>query len=562
MAATRNFSKLSQNRYDLLIIGGGITGACIARDAAQRGLTVALVEAKDFCHATSAATTKLVHGGLRYLENFEFGLVRESLRERRAWQTIAPHMVKPLPFIVPTYGHGRRGRLRLDIGLTLYDILSFDRNRLDDPNQHLPGHRDLSTEDVLKLAPGLKRERLTGGMIYYDCQMYAPERIGLECLLDAHARGAHVANYAKVIKIHRHGKQVTGARVKDELTGDQIDVTATVTVNAAGPWADELAAQAEGGPSCVRLIRSKGIHLITWPIMHRHALTIFAEHSHVFILPWRGHSIIGTTDTIFDGDPNQVHATEEDIHALLTLVNETYPGARLRRSHVLHTYAGLRPLVDNSGGGPHSTDSYRASRKSEICDHQRQSGLENFVSAVGGKWTTSRRTAEKVVDLILRKLKRNQVPCRTHETPLPGGETGRFSIYLDEAIRLHAHLPAAIVTHLARTYGSRLDRVIDQSAQDVEMVSPHLLDLTAQVSYAVREEMAVTLEDVIYRRTGLGTLCHPGVAALDKAARLMAPELGWDDGEIARQIKNVQSRLTVAHAVEPQQSLARDTITS
>lgn len=547
----RDLAAMAAQRHDLLIIGGGITGACIARDAALRGLSVALVEKNDFSSATSAGSSKLVHGGLRYLANFELGLVRESLRERRIWERIAPHMVDPVPFLIPLYG--AKSTLTLKIGLTLYDLLSYDRNRLDDPDKRLPGHVRISREEALRRAPYLNPEGLTGAMIYYDCQMYSPERIGVECIGDAADRGAYIANHAGVTEIltedSDNARRVTGARVTDSLTGSEHEVRARLTINATGPWGDMVMAMAEtDGAPARRLIRSKGIHLITRDITHGMALAVQPRGGgHFFVIPWRGHTLIGTTDTVFTGRPDDLGVSEADISAFLEVINAGLPGVHLTRDDVEHFYAGLRPLVDTDPNTDEDDkDSYGASRAAEVFDHA-EDGIEGLLSALGGKWTTSRHLAEQVVDQALAKLGRAPVPSLTARTAIQGGEITRYAEFEAAALARYPDMAREIVVNLARNYGSRMDDVIEIADAEhrpdlLEPLSNATVTIGAQALYAVRTEMARTLDDVLQRRTGLGTLGHPGHDTLRRIADIVGNELGWDDDEKTRQIDAAERR--------------------
>lgn len=581
----RDLLAMTRGTYDLLIIGGGITGACVAWDASLRGLSVALVEKRDFAHATSAASSKLIHGGLRYLRNFELGLVRESLRERRLWERNAPHMVYPLEFIVPTFGSGMKGRVALGIGLTLYDFLSWDRNRLDDPDQHIARHRSLTRAEAIALEPGLEATALTGAMIFSDCQMYSPERLALEAIMGAVAHGAVVANYAEVRSFIRAedgddsrsgtgsgAGRIDGVRVVDVEDGadsaNEFEIRARVTLNAAGPWADILMGVARGGRGARRLIRSKGIHLLTRSMTQGHAVTLpTPEGGHFFILPWRGHSIFGTTDTVYSGSPDDFAVTEDDIESFIGVINRGYPAAKLTRSDVLHFYGGMRPLVDRQtqvdigreaesrvdadANGSEGADSYTASRASEIYDHGREEGVEGMISAIGGKWTTSRHLAEQIVNLAVRKLrvdgglKSKPAPCVTETTPTYAGDVGRFAVFEREAVARYGELPEPVVRNLARNYGSRFEDVTSLAAGDSRLAKPlseRFNDIGAQIVLAVRSEMAVTLEDVLFRRTGLATLGDPGPAVIETAADLMAEELGWDAERRRREIDRVMIR--------------------
>jgi len=583
----RDLEAMSAKSHDLVVVGGGITGACIARDAASRGLAVALLEKGDFASATTGASSKLIHGGLRYLQNLELGLVRESLRERRIWSNTAPHLIDPLTFLLPTTSRRLKDRMVRAIGFTLYDWLAYDRNKLDDPEKSIPSHKKLSRAEVLALEPGLASEDLSGAMVFYDYQMYSPERLALECILSAVEAGADVANYAEAVSflVEDNGKtgeparlRVAGVRVRDVVkasgqpapaqgspTDEDVplrEIRGRLVINAAGPWADLLTTelQRELGKAAPlhHLIRSKGIHLLTRPLTRGNAITVLYEHSHFFILPWRGYSILGTTDTLYKGLPDAVHVTEKDIISFLAVVNKGFPGANLRRSDVLYFYAGLRPIVDTSeteeapekrpGDAeqkPEEPDSYTASRAAEIVDHETEEGLQGVVTVIGGKWTTSRALAAKVVDLAFTKLGRPKVPCTTDRLPTYGGNLGPFAEFKKQVVEQHRDLPAPVIENLAKNYGSRIGDVLALAQEDpklLERLSERFPDIAAEVVYAVRNEMALTVEDVLFRRTGLGTIGTPGDAAIQRVADLMARELGWSPAE-----RTAQANRAVAH---------------
>jgi len=515
----RELARLADSRFDLLVLGGGVTGACTARDAALRGLSVALVEKNDFAHATSAHNSKLIHGGLRYLRNFELGLVRESLRERRIWQRIAGHLVQPLPFLVPLYGGGWKARATLAAGLTMYDALSYDRGWLDDPAQRLPGHRWFDANAARAREPALDGPNFQGAFQYHDAQMYAPERLALECIEDACANGSAAANYLEAeTLLVRHGR-VEGARVRDRFGDGAFDIRAALTIVAAGPWADIFLARALGRASSRKLLRSKGIHVIVPAMTRSDALTVATPHGHFFVLPWRGASLLGTTDTAFPGNPDDVAVTESDIETFLAFINAHLPSAHLSRADVQHFYAGLRPLVDDG-----SKDTYGASRRAELIDHARDDKVEGLLSAIGGKWTTSRHLAEKAVDAAAAKLGRKTAPCTTATALLPG------------AVTRIADLPNP--EHLAHLYGKRLPEVLAFAKTGADMLSSLSPsgDVGAQVLYAIENEMAATLEDVVMRRTGIGQLGRPNADALAKTADIMAVKLGWNAERRAAEI--------------------------
>ncbi|MBP8131980.1 MAG: FAD-dependent oxidoreductase [Candidatus Hydrogenedentes bacterium] len=548
----RNLAALTEKVFDLVIVGGGITGACIARDAAMRGLSVALLDKADFASATSSASSKLIHGGLRYLQNFEIGLVRESLRERRIWSHIAPHMVYPLTFLMPTTGRKRiRGRIKLAVGLMAYDWLAYDRNRLEDPEKAIPSHKHLSREEVIALEPDLESEDLSGAMMFHDYQMYSPERLAVECIQSAAALGACVANYAEVVQFLREEDRIAGVRARDHASGiGDFVVHGRMTVNAAGPWADILMATLSDGHQGRQLIRSKGIHILTRPLTHGNAIAVPFDGGHFFILPWRGHSLIGTTDTIFKGDPDAFHVTEKDILEFIDIINKGYPAAKLKRDDVLHFYGGLRPIVDT--GAPEEDteddegpDSYNASRAAEVYDHEAQEHIRGIITAIGGKWTTARSVAEQVVSLTTQKLGLPETPCVTATTPTYGGDVGLYGPFVETVIARYPALPPETAENLARNYGSRLPDVVallDAEPALAERLCQRFPDIAAEVVYAVREEMALTLEDVLFRRTGLGTLGSPGDEAIGKVADIMSRELGWSKTGRTAQIERAAAR--------------------
>jgi glycerol-3-phosphate dehydrogenase len=530
----RALSRLADETFDLLIIGGGVTGACVARDAAMRGIKVALVEKSDFANATSAHNSKLVHGGLRYLRNFELGLVRESLKERRIWQRIAPHLVHPLPFLVPMYDAGFKGRATLAAGLTLYDLLSYDKGWLDDPAQRLPNHSWLNKAKALAAEPVLDGKGFEGAFQYYDAQMYAPERLALECLIDADAKGAAIANYAEANALLNRDGRIEGCAVRDVIGGASFDVRARLTLVAAGPWADIFLERALGKPASHKLLRSKGIHVLVPSITKDHALTVAAGGGHFFVLPWHGHTLLGTTDTAFQSAPDAVGVSEGDIDSFFGFINANLPGAQLSRGKVEHFYAGLRPLVDDGSG-----DTYGASRRAELVDHGKSDGLDGLFSAIGGKWTTSRDLAENVVNSVVEKLSLKVADCETGTAATAGGKIGRFEAFLKNQRAAQGDLPT--LEHLAHMYGTRLPAMLAEAGNRPELLAPlgAAGDIAAQVLFAVREEMALTLSDVVMRRTCMGQIGAPSAAALETAASIMAAELGWDAARKDREIASL-----------------------
>ncbi len=546
----RDLDAMAQRPVDVLVVGGGATGACVAWDAAQRGLRVALVEKGDFSSGTSGASSRLLHGGLRYLQRLDVGVVRESLRERAIWRAIAPHLVEPVTFLLPTSGHGVRGRLVMHRVLGLYDRLA--RGRGD-----FPGHRVLGRAQTLALEPRLRPDGITGCVLYHDAMMPLPERLALACIQSAMSRGAQVANYAEVTSFLVEEGCLVGARVLDLLDGAIHDVRAAVVVNASGPWADRLlGCLPTAAPSRRRrrgnrdlVARSKGIHVVTRDLGFRNATVVRGGHRHAFILPWQGHSLIGTTDTPYRGNIDEVAATAEDVQNLLGVVTDglTRP---VSEADVLYAYAGVRPLVAARHG--RGDDLYCASRRSEVLVHAHP-GARGLVSAIGGKWTTSRALAEEVVDLLAKQLGRPLPPCGTREVSLHGGATGDLERFLHALVRRHPQVPRETLEHLLHRYGDRVDAVLAHAEPGDRPLAPGTgrHDLPCEVRYAVREEMALHLDDVVFRRTTLGLLGHPGPGVLECAAALMAPPLTWTAADAAREVESVRRRMTVPGASGP-----------
>jgi glycerol-3-phosphate dehydrogenase len=549
----RPLKRLSDETYDLLIIGGGINGVAAAWDAALRGLQVALIDKGDFGAETSSATLKTIHGGLRYLQHLDFIRARESVRERSILLTIAPHIVHPFPFIVPTYGHLMKGKEFMTAGIVMNEIVSFDRNRaIPDPSNRIPDGRVLSRKECLALVPGIKEDGLTGGVMFYDAQMHNSERLTFLFALSAAGKGADLANYVEAVGLLRREGRVTGARAKDRIGGGEFDIRARVVANMTGPWSDITLGLLERPDPPRRVLRSKGIQIVTPALTEDVALAVASKYRdpdalfsrgarHYFITPWRGLSLVGTTDTVYEGDPDEFRITDRDIRDFVDEINEALPSARLSRGQVSFAFGGMRPITEkNVDAGA------KAARKYEITDHLADRKVDGLISVVGVKYTTCRLLAEKVVNLVFRKLGRASPPPATATTPLFGGNIERFDRFLDDAVRKPMPgLDAATMTHLACTYGSAMEIigewVMAEPALGAKIPGSSEV-IRAEVVYAVREECALHLEDVILRRTDIGTLGHPGAAATNACADILAAELGWDAATRQREIAAVEKR--------------------
>lgn len=500
--------------FDVIIIGGGVSGAAVAYDTASRGLKTALVERADFGGGTSAATSKLIHGGIRYLKNMEFRLVRESLRERRILENIAPNLVSPIPFLITTQGDGvMQSWLMMKLGLLFYDLLSWDKGRTWDKFQKIPSH---GSPDPSMLQSSHARH----AFVYYDCISHSPERLTLSFLKSAVKYGACISNYAEVTEILEENHQVTGVRVRDVLKGGETLLKSLITVNCGGPWVDTISNMA-GIPQLEKNIRrSEGIHLITSkPLLKDHALlAMLSKHRHLICVPWRNHILVGTTDTEYTGDPDNYTVSSAGVEELLGKANEYFGPGTLERSDILRVYGGLRPLTDQP-----EESSYRSSRRYEIVDHA-PNGVEGFITVEGGKYTTSRSLAQKTTDLILRKLNLKPKPCITSSQFLEGSQIPDIQEFVNCNLKKYHPYPENTIRTLCRHYGTEIDAILSIAAEDPELATPLNDDgeILAQAVYAARHEMAQTPPDILLRRTGLGSLKDPDENLVQRVSQIFS----------------------------------------
>lgn len=532
--------------YDLIVIGGGINGSGIARDAAMRGLTVLLLEKEDFGSGTSAYSSRLIHGGLRYLANLELDLVYESLRERELLLRNAPHLVRPLPMAIPTYSHSQKPCWMVGLGMWLYDLLSWGKR--------MPSHRMYGRDEFLKRYPVVNSEGLQGGPVYYDAQVAMPERICVENAIATLETGnATVLNHARVTNFLHDGNELTGVVFEDVLSGTLYPVGGRVIVNASGPWVDGLLHQVgvvTGQPQTRRIGGTKGSHIIVrrFPDGPDTALYVEARSDGrpFFIIPWlNAYYLIGTTDLRFEGDPDAVAADRDEVAYLLAETNAVLPAAKLTERDVLYTYSGIRPLPYTEG-----KNAGKITRKHWIVDHalNAQHPVQRLVSIIGGKLTTYRNLAEEAVDYCvgayqLRSLSGCQnLISKTRQMPLPGG-VGIESIEsykrteIPEASRQYP-LSEVVVSHLIDQYGSRYRQVLqllDENPGWKQPLTEHSVEIAAQVIYAIRYELALTVCDVLLRRLQSGFDAERGLDALETVTRLMAAELQWTDSRICQE---------------------------
>lgn len=518
---------LRSQQFDVLVVGGGIVGAGVARDAALRGFRVALVEQNDLASGTSSRPTRLIHGGLRYLEIYDFGLVRDDLREREILLRVAPHLVFPLPFLLPQYGRSRLYQAKLRAGMQLYDVLSFDKS--------LPSRRWWSRDDVLATEPGLDTAGLQGAWQYFDAQVPLVERLVVENALDAASHGAVIVNHARVERFLRDAAgRVEGAMVRDLAGSQDLEVRARLTVNASGPWLDTTDGQIRPGkPPLLRL--TKGVHLVT-PGATKHAHVLFSRSDGrlFFVVPWLGYSLVGTTDTDYQGDPGAATASADDVRYLSTEAQQAFPQAPF--GHVHYTWVGVRALVRVEG-----VKEGQVSRKHRVLDHETRDRVAGIISVVGGKITAYRDIAGEVCDLLARKLDR-RTQGYTDRRPFPGGALTDPARFLETDLWPRAQalgLERAQAAHLVRVYGSLAHQVLDLAERDrslIRRLQPPHPAIAAEVVRAVELEWAVTLADFLLRRSDLGLRADQGLNGIDGTAQAMGELLGWDATDQAAQI--------------------------
>jgi glycerol-3-phosphate dehydrogenase len=552
----RHLSDLEKQTFDLVVVGGGITGACVACDAATRGLSVALIEKGDFGAATSSASSKLLHGGIRYLQQGQLGKVRESASERIHFQNLAPHLVRPIPFVVPTQASLRRGKTLLGAGMTAYQLLCRSAARKQRQTCSALGEwHFLSRAEVRATLPAWRDERISGGVVFHELHMHSSERMTLAFIDTAVRFGGGAANYLRAESFITENGRVRGVRARDLLGQGMLDIRARMVVNAAGPWIPllnrEIDSRAAAG---IVTAYSKGVHLVVPKVTDGHAVALTSRRRnqgmlhrggrHLFLIPWREHSLVGTTYGPYRGDLDELRPLEEDVRELIDDINQAAGESLLDRQRVRHAFAGIYPLVDDEV----NPQIYQGTGRYQVIDHRQRDGLDGLVSVFGAKFVTARLLAEKAVDLVTTQLGRGTA-CQLRGMALVAGDTGNLNSFRTSKARQYRDLfPAPVVEHLIAHYGQGIDAVAGRARQEAALAAPlteKLPVIGAEIVHAAREEMACHLTDVVFRRTGLGTLGHPGEEALQRTAELMGEELGWSEARRDEELAATRARFMV-----------------
>lgn len=549
----RDILVLSEQEFDLLIIGGGIHGLACARDAASRGLKVALIEKNDFGGQTSANSAKIAHCGMRYLQHLDFKRIRTSVRERNALHQHAPHLVESQPFLMPIYGHGIKGKETMTIYLKIYDWLSPERHQFKDNYRRVPNSCVVSKQEVLKIAPYTNPKGLTGGAIWYEGMMQNTERLSFSVLKSAAGMGAKFANYTELVRLHNEGNRITGAEVKDLLSGKHINIRAKYVLNAAGPWTNKIFELSDLKFKDHHIYASKAFSLITKSFSDDYAITfpirpMYKDKSSVvdktsslqFAIPWRGKTMFASLHLACDENPENITITEEEIQTYIDRINEGFPTANLTYEDIDHVLWGIIPAENKGEAAP--------LKHHKIIDHEKEENIFGFGTVVGVKYTTSREVAEQTIDMVAKKLLSSPIPSKTMETALWGGDIDYYEKFLESTISKHSKkLPENIIINLIKTYGSKCEEIIAHIDKSPELgkVIPNSPIIAAQIIYAIREELAETLSDVILRRTGLGSMGYTNDETIQACADLMAAEKNWHEEKKQQEIDALRSNYLV-----------------
>lgn len=535
----RDLTGMAAASYDLLIVGGGIYGIALAREAALNGFSVALVEKDDFCGAASASSLKTIHGGLRYLQQMDLFRFFESVRERRFFFRAAPHEVGLLPCAMPTRGHAMKGPEVMRCGLLLNDILSAARNRGVAPAQYMGGGRVVTRAEWLAMAPALDDPRYNGAACWYDGQAFNTERLALDMLKAAVAAGAAVANYAEAVALERRDGAIVGAQVRDRLDDAACVLRARCTVLCGGTWVRELLGATPGSLTCPQYQPALGFNLVLRKLLIPNLAVglTSATGRLLFLVPWRGRTVAGTYYRLHEGSCDSMRVTGGDVDTFLADLNSAYPPARLTRDDVTMVQAGVLPCdgLDRKGE-PAILRHYR------IVDHARTDNTPGLVTMVGVKYTTARDIAARVVRQLAPRLGARRPLLQTDAIPLPGGESHDRQKLVEQAIRLGAMRESA--EDMARHYGAGLTEVLGLCRQHPSLVLPLSAGTVvtgAEVVHASRHEWVGHLSDVVMRRTALGSAGRPDDAALTACATLVARELGWDPERKERELAAVRA---------------------
>ncbi len=548
---------LANSQFDILVIGAGMFGACIAWSAALRGYSVAVIDKGDFSGATSSNHYKFIHGGIRYLQHLDLLRLRESSQEKSALIRIAPHLAYPMPIVFPTYGHGRRGKALMRGAMLTYDLLTLDRNRgIKDPVRRTPNGTVISQSNVLKMFPGLPKDGLTGAAVFYDGQMYNPARLVLAFIQSTAARGGVVANYVAAEQIIRDGNRVIGARALDVLSGDKFDIRARLVINAGGPWGHRIlqgdeALELAPEPSFSRDLA----FVINKQICATHAVGCQSESTdsdaivdrggrHLFLVPWRDMTLVGVWHQYTRGHPDRIRVSPKELAQFVDEINSVYEGLALNVDDIAMINTGH--ILFGSEAEQGSPKEHSFAKRSLLIDHSAH-GVDNLISVIGARATVARSTAEKTLNLAQRKLNDRVRKSNTHLERIHGGFVDDFSSLVEEIATKLPEGSKHAARSLAHNYGSDYASVLDcaDRSELLRTIGDSSV-LGAEIVHALRHEMAKTFPDIVFRRTELGSGGDPGRAEIQEAAKIARAELNWTEEQYAAET-NAVGRILESH---------------
>lgn len=547
-------NELPDRKFDILVIGAGMFGACIAWSAALRGYSVAVIDKGDFANATSSNHYKFIHGGIRYLQHLDLVRLRESSREKSALIRIAPHLAYPMPIVFPTYGHGRRGKALMQAAMLAYDILTLDRNRgIEDPTRRTPNGSVLDRDAVLKMFPGTPADGLTGAAVFYDGQMYNPARLVLAFLRSAASRDAVLANYVSADSMMRERNEIVGCQATDIHSGNKFQIRARMVINAAGPWGHHLFREhADLMPKPEPNFSRDLAFVVNKSVCPTHAIGCQASSTdsdaimdrgarHLFLVPWRGMTLVGVWHRYTLEHPDEISVSKEELQDYVDEINGAYNDLNICADDITMINTGHILFGPKSAQGPEKEHSF--AKRSLLVDHA-NNGIEGIVTIVGARATVARGAAEKTLDLVQRKLGDKIGRSNTETERIYGGNFDDFAALVES---IQAELPPEsrhAAKSIAHNYGSEYAAVLEcASGSDFKNIIGNSSVIEAEAIHAVRHEMAKTLADVVLRRTELGTGGDPGSKAIRHVAGIVKNELGWDQAETDAQILSVEAIL-------------------
>jgi glycerol-3-phosphate dehydrogenase len=555
MLMKRTITQLGETEFDVLVVGGGASGAATAREAALQGFKTALIERDDFGGGTSAHCFKVVHGGIRYIQHGDIRRLRSSCRERAALLQIAPHLVAPMPFAIPTFGHGKGSKWFLGAGMLLYDALTRDCNaHIKDPARQVHGTRFLNRAEILRLFPHIDASGLTGAAIFEDGQMYNPPRLVLAFAAAAAELGAVVANYVEAESLILKDSHVTGIRALDRLTNQRFEIRARLVINAAGPWAESVLEKQQGTPIAAGTYSRDAYFLISrrpetsmalaLQGRTRDADALLARNArHLFLVPWRQYTLVGVWHKVVARDPDGIGLSCAELRQFIDEINLSYPTLRLDPSEVRIAGFGLVPFGEASKQG---SGVLSFGKQSRVIDHRAEQGLSGLLSIISVRYTVARRDAAAAIAIAGAHLGKRISNTESRTRPLPGGDTEDFDGLMSDLRRAWPPwLPSSAVESMAQNYGTRAMRVLrlGESNARLRYCLPGSQVSHAEILYTLQEEMAPCMSDIVFRRTELGTAGHPGRAALDELQALMQRELGWSEHHAAQERAAVERHL-------------------